>query len=329
MVKKYFFGLLMGLVFLFPSYAEIGVSKAVAAHLDKIVAIVNGDVVTQSELDKRMTMLSHQLAGENSVVPKSPMLRKQALDSLIDSLLQAQLAQRVGMQISNAEVDQVISTIAKNNNLTVEQLQKSLKEHEGLSVKEYREQIREQLLINKLQQQFLGKDIVVSDKEVEKVLRNPPKMSNIPAQYHVTDILIALSDNATSEQIKAATDIATKMAAKLKQGADIDQTIKEYNTAGQKISNNDLGVRKIDELPTLFVQEVAKMQVGQIAGPIKAPNGMHLLKLLEARGQQQAMKFTKERAQEFVIRQKLEEKLKPWLKELHEAAYIKIVDSKL
>ncbi|CAL7960793.1 peptidyl-prolyl cis-trans isomerase SurA [Gammaproteobacteria bacterium] len=322
MIKKYFFCLLVFLMFSLPtSYA--------VAHLDKIVAVVNGDVITQSELDKRITLISRQLAGNDAAAAalKASALRKQALDSLIDSLLQMQLAQRVGMQISNAEIDNVISNIAKNNHLTVEQLQKSLQEHEGLSVKEYREQIREQLLIGRVQQQYLGKDIIVSDKEVEKALLNPPKISNAPSQYHVADILIVLPENASLGQIKVATDIATKMAVKLKQGADIERTVKEYSTAEQQVQNTDLGVRKIDELPALFAKEVAKMQVGQLTDPIKAPNGLHLLKLLEAQGMQaQVAKFTKERAQEFVFHQKLEERLKPWLKELHEAAYVKIID---
>jgi peptidyl-prolyl cis-trans isomerase SurA len=310
MSKKYFLWLLVFLMVLLPSYAA-------AAHLDKIVAVVNGDVVTQSELDKRIALMNQ----------KSPALRKQALDSLIDSLLQMQLAQRIGMQISNAEIDNVISSIAKNNHLTVEQLQKSLQEHEGVSVREYREQIREQLLIGRVQQQSLGKDIIVSDKEVENVLRNPLKMLDVQAQYHVADILIVLPDNAAPDKIKAATDVATKMVAKLKQGVDIDRVVREYNTAEQQVQNTDLGVRKIDELPTLFAKDVAKMQIGQITDPIRAPNGLHVLKLLEAQDMQaQAAKFTKERAQEFVFRQKLEERLKPWLKELREAAYVKIIN---
>ncbi|MEI8054870.1 MAG: SurA N-terminal domain-containing protein [bacterium] len=316
MIKKYVFGLLVFLMFSFPSYAAV-------APLDKIAAVVNGDVITQSELDKRITLVSHQPAENNSVALKTSVLRKQALDGLIDSLLQVQLAQRVGMQVSDAEVDSAISSIAKNNHLAVDQLQKSLQE-QGISVREYREQIREQLLAARVQQQFLGKDVVVSDKEVESVLRNPPKMSNAPMQYHVADILIALPDKASPGQIKAAADVATKIVAKLKHGADVEQTAKEYNTAEQQVQNNDLGVRKIDELPTLFTKEVAKMQIGQVAGPIKAPNGLHLLKLLEAQGQSQEVKFTAERAKEFVFRQKFEEKIKSWLKELREAAYIKI-----
>ena len=117
------------------------------------------------------------------------------------------------------------------------------------------------------------------------------------------------------------------MSAKLKQEADIEKAIKEFDTPKQQVQSTDLGVRKIAELPPLFAQETIKMQVGQIAGPIKAPNGLHLLKLLEAQGAPpQNLKFTKERAQEFVFQQKLEKKLKPWLKELRDAAYVKIIE---
>lgn len=323
MIKKYFFNALLFCVFSFPNYARA------AKHLDKIIAIVNGDVITQSELNKRMTMLSHHLTGINSNAPKPSALRKQALDSLIDTLLQVQFAERGGMQISGTEIDNVISNIAKNNHLTVEQLKQTLQEHEGLSFKEYREQLRDQILVGRVQQQALGRDIAVSEQEIQQVLRNPPKINNnAPAQYHVADILIALSDNVSPDQIKAATAIADKMSTKLKQGADIEKTVKEFDTPEQQVQNTDLGVRKIDELPALFAQEVAKMQVGQITAPIKAPNGLHLLKLLEAQGATppQNLKFTKERAQEFLFQQKLEKKLKPWLKELRDAAYVRILN---
>ena len=324
MIKKYFFSALLFWAFSFPSYASI----TTTAHLDKIVAIVNGDVITQSELNKRMTMLSHQMAGVNSTTPKPSALRKLALDSLIDTLLQVQLAGRGGIQISDTEIDNVISNIAKNNHLTVEQLKQTLQEHEGLNFKEYREQLRDQILIGRVQQQALGRDVAVSEQEIQKVLRNPPKINNnAPAQYHVADILIALPDNASPDQIKAATATAHKVSTKLKQETDIEKVIKEFDTPKQQVQSTDLGVRKIDELPPLFAQEIAKMQVGQSTAPIKAPNGLHVLKLLEAQGAPpQNLKFTKERAQEFVFQQKLEKKLKPWLKELRDAAYVKIIN---
>ena len=310
MAKRYIFGSLIFFIFLLSRYAVAAYSQQ---QLDKIAAVVNGDVITQSELDKRVALFSRQSPGS-----KVYMLRKQVLDSLIDSLLQMQLAQNIGIQVANIEIDHAISDIAKNNQLTVEQLQKSLQEHEGIDIKEYREQIREQLLIARVQQQSLGKDIVVNDKEVEKVLRNPPKTSAVSAQYHVADVLIVLPDNASSSQVNAASDVVSQVIVKLKQGISIEQT--------EQVQSIDLGVRKIDELPALFAKEVAKMQVGQVIGPIRAPNGLHLLKLLETQGQQQEVKFTKERAREFVFHQKLEEKLKVLLKELRAKAYIKIID---
>lgn len=314
--------MLVFLVFPFSGYANPDTSR-----LDKIVAIVNGDVITQSEVTKRMVMISH-LAGSGSTTSKESTLRKKALDSIIDSLLQMQLARRYGMQISEAEIDNVISNIAKSNHLTVEQLKQSLQEHEGLNFKEYREQIREQVLVSRVQQHSLGKDISVSEQEVEKVLRNPPKINKgIVAHYRVADILIEIPDNASSDQAKVATDIATKIVTKLRQGADIDKLVQEYDVAKQHVSNQDLGWRTVDELPTLFAKEITKMQIGQIIGPLKAPNGLHLIKLLEMQGgQPQTTKFTKLQAQEYVFHQKLEEKLKPWLKELRDAAYIKTID---
>lgn len=313
MIKKYFFCLLILLTFLLTSSAQ----SATIERLNKIVAIVNSDVITQNELDKRIILINHQSQASNSAA-----LRKQALDSLIDSLLQMQFAKSIGITISEAEIDNAISDIAKKNNLTVEQLKKSLLEYEGLNFREYREQIREQILLGRVEQQVLGKDIVVSEQEVQDVMRHPPKSThnNIVAQYHVSDVLIELLN-------KDSSDIAMKIATKLKQGADIEKTIQEYNINGQHITNQDLGIRKINELPTLFAKKIIGMQIGQTVGPIQAPNGLHVLKLLEAQGiQPKEAQFTKDRAQEFVFRQKLEKQLKPWLKELREAAYIKVID---
>ncbi len=307
-------------------HAKSDTKNISTSNLDKIVAIVGGDVITQSELNKRMTMIS-RMSNEEGIKPSA--LRNQAMDSLINNLLQLQLGQRIGMQINETELNNVISNIAKNNHLTVEQLKKSLQEQEGLSFKEYREHLREQMLISRIQQQFLGKEVMINDKDVEKILRTPQKIGNpgVAAQYHATDILIAIPDDASPDQVKAATNVATQIALGLKKGVAIEKLVQKYNVTGQEVTNTDLGWRKTDELPNLFVKEVVKMGVGQVAGPIKAPNGLHLLKLLEVQGgQPQPIKLTKEQAQEIAFHQKLEERLKPWLKELREETYVKIID---
>ena len=308
-------------------FAKDNVQKTTAANLDKIIVVVNGDVITKNELNKRMVMIRRQLTANHIAVPQDSVMRKQALDDLIDNLLQLQLAQRNGVKVSDAELNGIISNIVKSNNFTMEQFKKTLQEQEGMSFKEYREQMREQILINRVEQRFLGGDIVVTDKEIAKVLRNPPKLSNAVAQYHVVDILVAVSDDVDNNKSKAATAVAKKIIATLKKGEDVAKIVQKYNSSKQQVSSNDLGWRKADELPTIFAPEVTKLKTGQIAGPIQAPNGLHLLKLLGMQGlSPQGAKFTKEQAQEMVYRQKLEKKLKSWLQELRDTAYIKIMN---
>ncbi|HBS51563.1 MAG TPA: hypothetical protein DEA62_01025 [Coxiellaceae bacterium] len=301
-----------------PSYVG-----AVSADLDKIVAVVNSDVITQSELDKKTVMIKKQLSNA-----KTPVLRQQVLDSIINNLLQLQLAKRSGMQVSDVELDGIIANIAKSNGLTVSQLKQSVQEREGISINDFRNQIREQVLISRVQQQSLGRDIVVSDKEVATVLHNPPKVDNTQAQYHVVDILFETSDDTSKDKLEKITKVAKQAATKLQRGISVDKVVKESqgNFDAQIIQNNDLGWRKINELPTLFAKEITKMNINQVVGPLQAPNGVHLLKLLGMNSSSsQSTKITAEQAREIIYQRKLVEKIKPWLEGLRKAAYVKII----
>lgn len=301
------------------------------AQLDKIVAVVNQGVITKGEVDKKISMVERQLKG-SADVPKRAALRQQVLDSLIDISLQLQLAKRVGIQVDEKELDAIIANIAKEHNLTLAQLKQTVVERDGISFMDFRKQIREQVIISRVQQQFLGKDIAVSDKEIEAILRNPPKMEGAgvpPAQYHATDILLEIADDASVEQQKLVANVANKMAVKLRKGQSVEEVVKDGQqnlNEGMIIQNNDLGWRKLDEMPDLFGKEIAKLEVNQVLGPLKAPNGLHLIKLLGVNGGAavKAFKITKEQARDMVLHRKLSEKLKPWLKEQRDAAYIKV-----
>ena len=312
MIKQIFYSLLVAATLSAPSHA-LQTKKTTASNLNKIVAIVNSDIITQNELEQRMAMLRRILPAN------SPTLRQQALDNLIDNSLQLQLAQRNGIQVSNAELNSIIANIAHKNQVTVATMKKTLQEQEGISFAEYREQLREQILINKVVQQFLGKDITISNQEVQKILKNPPKQPGATTKYHVADILIALPEDTTPTQLQAIKVIANKMAQKLKLGADIEKLIAENSK--YNISNNDLGWRTSSELPELFAKEITKMRIKQTIGPLTAPNGLHFIQLLGK--QENTIKFTKEQAQEFLWQQKLSKRITPWLQELRAAAYIK------
>ena len=313
------------------SFAEAG------KVLDKVVAVVNSDVINQSELDKKISQMKRQLKSSHAAIPKAALLRKKSLDELIDNSLQLDLAKRIGLKIDDAEVNGIISSIAKSNNLTLAELKKMLPEKEGMTFNEFRDQIREQGLIKRVQQQFLGREITVTEKEIDRVVKNPPKIRNAASKYHVIDILFEEPKADSKIQMKDISKVAKKTAQKLKKrGSNIDNLVKNAEQdikniakkAGQKeiqppsVVKNDLGWRQITEFPDIFLKYVATMRAGQVVGPLEAPNGLHLLKLVDFRGSSQ--KITKDHATEIVFQDKLMKKLKPWLKEQREKAYIKI-----
>jgi len=322
--KNIFLTLILGIL-LFTHY----VVKANPARLDKIVAVVNSGVITQSEVDKRVIMMKRQLGGDSSTsMPSASTLRQRALDDLIDISLQLQLAKRAGIQISDSELDEAVANIAKSHNLTLEKLKEVLPEQEGMSFVEFRRQFREQGLISRTQQRFLGSEVVISNKDIDAILRNPPKANSTPPQYHVIDILFEVADGAPKEQVDAIKNAARQMVVELQRGGDINDVVKEGqdNLKEQVIKSEDLGWRKVNELPELFAKDVAAMKVNQVVGPIQAPNGIHLLKLLAIQGSSlPSVKLTRDQAGEIAFRRKLNEKLDPWLKELRETAYIKII----
>ncbi len=296
---------------------------ASGANLDRIVAIVDGNVITKSDLDKKISILKRQRVGNDRS------LYQQALDDLIDTALQLRLAKNTKMVIGDKEVDQMAANIAKGNGLTIEQLKKEVVKQEGMSYQDFRRQLREHALIRQLQQQFLGGDITVTEKDIIEVLNNPPKMQSGPAQYLLTDIVIEVREQLPSSRLEKIKQLAKQLAIKIQSGVKVDKAVqaveKDLQAGEQIIVNNELGWRRAEDLPALFAHEVVKMKVGQLVGPIIAPNGLHLLKLDDMHGGEAAIKLTKDQARDIAYSKKIADKVKPFLKELREKAYIQIM----
>jgi peptidyl-prolyl cis-trans isomerase SurA len=282
-----------------------------ADKLNKIVAVVNGDVITQHEINTRMST-NHQTS-------------KQALDDLINNVLEIKLAQNNNIQISDSEINSIITNIAKSNNLDIAKLAQELKNTQGLTMQQYKEQIHDQVLVNRLEQQMFAKDIHISDQEIAKVMTKPVVVTQKAAipLYQLADILIEIGENAPKAELATAQDLAIKVLNQVKNSNDIKNTIAKFKNS---VQYNDLGMRKLSELPDLFVSYVKKMQVGQTVGPIHASNGFHILKLLQALGLEQKINLTKDQARELVFRNKLKEHAQGLIKELRESAYIRIMN---
>jgi peptidyl-prolyl cis-trans isomerase SurA len=285
-----------------------------AESLDRVVAVVNNKVITQAQLNLAVNDLKHLDELQGKTVNMAA-LKKEAISALIDQQLQLQLAEHNKITITDAQVDESISNIAKENNLTVEQLKQAIAQQGG-NFEKFRKQIHNQMVIHLLQQKLFAGRVTVTDQEAKEIMKNPPKVDNANASYHLDDLLIAVDSTASPEVVKAAEAQANTLLIDAKKGisfAQLSQSHSDY-------LYTDLGWRTTADLPTLFVNEASHMTPGQVSGPIRASNGFHLLKLLDAKGQQPQLTLTQ--AKNLVFQKKIKAQVNDWLKDLRKSAYI-------
>lgn len=282
--------------------------------LNRIVAIVNNEVITQIELNRALLGAEQQLRKRRMPLPDHETLKKQVINNLVNMKLQLQIAKKNNITASNKEVNAAIARIASHNKLTVKVLKNELKK-EGLSYQSFRKQIRDQLIISKIQQKAVGPMVKVTQEEVDNYRKKHQAEIN-PTKYHIANILIPVSDTATPKEIQAAKEKANALLKKLRGGASFDDAMNDYP------GSDDLGWRNLNDLPTLFAKQVKKMKVRAVAGPLKAPNGFHIIKLLSIRHNKP--KLTNEQIQNIIYQQKFQKKLEEWLAQLRHSSYVHI-----
>ncbi len=254
--------------------------------LDKVVAIVNDGVITSSELDKQVELSRKQIQAQKMQMPQESVLRKQVLQHLIDVDLQLQMAKQNGITIDSSELNSAIERIATMNNITLAQLRDEITK-QGISWKEYRDNIRKEMLISRLQQKAVGKDISITNEQVEQYLKTASKADNAQLTYHLQNIVIPLNEEPTTEQLKKAKANAENLLAKIKKGEDFSRLAIEESSGEVALEGGDLGERHLAELPEIFAKEVIKMKVGQVVGPLRTGNGFQLIKLVAIGGENQ------------------------------------------
>lgn len=291
--------------------------------LNSIVAYVNNDVITQTQLDNAINMVKHQLAENHDNFPTNKLLRHQVLQNLIDMRLQLQKAKQAGMKVDNASLDNALNRIATSNHMTVSQLQHAVIA-QGVSYEHYKNNIRNQILIAKLQQAAVGPTITVEKSDVLKLLKqNGEKTLKL---YHVKDILIPLTAKPTASELQSAKQKTLDIISKLNKGTSFS-TAAFANSIGQSaIQGGDLGWRPLSDLPQVFSAKLTSMKVGQISGPIQAANGFHIIKLVNVKTEQNQGKLTFKQAQQLVYSRKMVEASQKWLNELRSSSYIKIIN---
>ncbi len=278
MKSRLFLAAVLGLILL-PASAKI------VEEIDHIVAVVNDDVITATELARELRLVKNQLQRKQTRLPPDNVLRRQVLDKLIMEQLQLQEAARIGIRIDDETINQVIANIARENNLSLDQFRQVLAS-EGFDFADYRRQIRNSLTIARLRKQRVESRVTVSPREVENYLINQANRAGHDDEYHLAHILIALPEAASPQQIANARMKAEAILGRLREGADFTQTAIAESNAPDALQGGDLGWRKPGQLPTLFADKVRDLKPGQISDVIRSPAGFHIVKMIDKRSNQ-------------------------------------------
>ncbi|GGK02091.1 peptidylprolyl isomerase [Pseudomonas matsuisoli] len=251
--------------------------------LNRVIAIVDNDVVMQSQLDQRVREVQQTIARRDGSAPSPEALQAQVLDRLIVENIQLQLGERAGIRISDDELNQAMVTIAQRNNLSLDQFRQALS-RDGLSYDQAREQVRREMIISRIRQRQVAERIQVSDQELQNFMASDLGRMHLSEDYRLANILIPVAEGASSTEIQNAEGRAQQVYAQLEQGADFGK-LAIANSAGENaFEGGEIGWRKAAQLPAPFDSMVSSMSPGEVTQPIRTPGGFIMLKVLEKRG---------------------------------------------
>lgn len=292
--------------------------------LDRIAAIVNDDVITMSELSHGLNLAKTQMTQEGVTLPPTTVLHDQVLNQLINKKVQLQLAKQAGISISDEYLNKTIQSIAQQNQMSVDALYERL-HHEGMSTNDYRNEMRTQLTLHKLQQQEVVNRVIISPDEITSFLHSKVWRNNGEKEFHIEDMLIPLPDSPSADEIAAARKRAGDVLVKLRQGQGFHDVAQTESGSSPALQSGDLGWRKLPEIPSAFADQVVRMHANDIANPIQTPNGFHIIRLIAVRtlDAKQAEQSRKQ-AEEILLQRKFEEAVQTWVSRIRSQAYIVI-----
>ncbi len=259
-----------------------------AMELDHIVAVVDEDVVMQSELDEQIQRVRGQLRQQGTETPPTAVLERQVMERLVLEKIQVQVAEKSEMTVEEPALDRAIADIAKRNKLDLEQFRKII-EAEGYSFERFREQIRQEIMLAKLRKEEVDNRVRVTDNEVDNYLRNEFQSEDSEMEYRLSHILMSIPTGASDDEIRDLRAKAEDVAGRLAKGEDFGDLAIRVSDGQQALERGDLGWRRGSEVPSLFADAVSTMEIGDVSGVITSPGGYHIIKLVDRRSGEQIM----------------------------------------
>jgi len=287
-----------------PVFFTVVLLATLSAHavtlVDRIVAVVNKEVITYSELNEAVGMAERQLRRQGTPAPERPVLERQMLERLILDKAQVQMARETGIRVDELQLDRTVERIAQTNNMTLAEFRKTL-ESDGVAFDSWRNDVRQQMLMQRLREREVENRVQVSETEVDVFLE---QMKTRPEvwEYNLAHILVRVPEGASPERIRQARERAEQALAEAKGGAAFARVAASFSDAPDALQGGALGWRSHDRLPELFSEALAKMKPGDMSEPLRSPAGFHILQLIDRRGAGAAAPVLQTRLRHILVR---------------------------
>jgi len=293
--------LLLALLFaVVPVRAASPAAQPAADPIDRILIVVNDEIVTAREVEARLSTVRTRLSAQQVKLPPDNVLRHQVMERMAVERLQLQAARQVGLTVSDERLERAIRQVAEQNRKSPEDLRRESEKEPG-GYRAFRDELRTQLLIQQLTEREINNRVTVSEAEVENFLAAQSGQDS-GVEYNIAHILIALPETASPEAIALARKKADDLLAELKKGVDFGQLAVAHSQGQNALEGGGLGWKHAGQLPDLFVNALRTLQPGAVSGVLRSPNGFHLLRLIARRGGTEVLKVTQMRARHILIK---------------------------
>jgi len=251
--------------------------------LDQVIAIVDEDVILSSELDARVSTIVSRLQGQGTNLPPRNVLEERVLDQLITDSIQLQMADQMGMRVSDNELNDTMQNIAAQNNMTLQQFEQQLSQ-EGVTYREAREQIRREMLVSRVQQRSVDQRVRISSRDVENFLSAQSSRDDSGEEYQLAHILVEVSDFNDQAEVEQAREKAERLRQELLEGRDFQEVAVAESDASNALEGGVIGWRQGNQLPTLVADVLPSLEVGEPSEVLQSGSGFHIATALDRRG---------------------------------------------
>jgi peptidyl-prolyl cis-trans isomerase SurA len=269
--------------------------------LDRIIAVVNDEVITRRSLDERVKVVLTQLRQQGAPPPPPDVLEKQVLERMIFNYVQLQYAKDTGLRVDDATLEKTISRIAEDSKITLPQLRDAL-EKDGVSFNKFREDIREEITMARLREREVDNKITIADGEVDNLLSSLQAQDSKVEEFNLSHILIRVPEQASPEQLQERRARAEQALAQIKGGADFRQVAASFSDAPDAVQGGAMGWREMARLPAIFADAVKDLRSGEVSNVLRSPNGFHIVRVNERRGQVASLIVSQTRARHILIK---------------------------